>query len=445
MKIIEVCVVLLLITACGSGERNVQLAESLENNISSIDEVTIDPCDVVLAPLDTTDQIASIAGYQQAVLRNNQSLPNLEKLGWALISKARASSDTGYYKLAEQAAQCIEQRQNNSLAALLLKGHVLHNLHNFKAAEVLARQLIEQRGLWFEYGLLGDVLLEQGSLTGAAEAYQVMMDQRPGPQAYSRAAHLRWLKGDLSGAIEMMAMSVRAIGVHASEASAWTDVRLGLYLLQAGEFEKAQRVISRALMLHKDYAPALLAQGRLYLAQNKPNEAAQILTRAVRIAPLPEYQWLLIEALYANQKPGQAKKIEAQLKQTGAIEDRRTYALYLASTKQHTGEAVRLAKQDIETRQDVFSHDALAWSLYAANRIPEALQHIKHAVSEGTQDARLFFHAALITQAAGEAKQALYWRQKAKAIEHMLQPSERTLLNNKFAAFKVATTHPGTQ
>ena len=445
MKMSTVVFIVLQLTACSFGDQDIQWKESAVDKISLVDEQYIDPCGIVLTPLDNTDSGDLIGRYQQAVLRDTLPLANLEKLGWAFISKARAGFDSGFYSLAEQAAQCIEQRQHNSPAALLLIGHVLHNLHRFTEAELVARQLIQQRGLWFEYALLGDVLLEQGRLHAATDAYQVMMNQRPGPQAYTRAAHLRWLKGDLDGAIEMMTLSLRAIGGRASEVTAWTAVRLGVYLLQAGKFGDAQRLLEHARSLQNDYAPALLAQGRLLLAQNKPEDAVKLLHKAVKIHPLPEYLWLLIEALQGNQQPEQARKIEARLMQTGASEDRRTYSLYLASTGQHVATALRLAIQDFETREDIFSHDALAWSLYSANQTTAALHHIKRAVSEGTQDARLFFHAAVITQAAGDASQALYWRQKAKAIQHMLLPSERAALEKSFAAADVAMTSPGIQ
>lgn len=443
MKISTVFFIVMQLTACSFGNQDAQWKESAVETISLIDEQYMDPCRVVLTPLDITDSGNLIGRYQQAVLRNTLPLENLEKLGWAFISKARTRFDSGFYSLAEQAAQCIEKRQKNSPAALLLKGHVLHNLHRFTEAELVARQLIQQRGLWFEYALLGDVLLEQGRLHAATDAYQVMMNQRPGPQAYTRAAHLRWLKGDLNGAIEMMTLSVQAIGGRASEVTAWTAVRLGIYLFQAGKFGDAQRLLEHARSLQKDYAPALLAQGRILLAQNNPADAVKLLNIAVKILPLPEYLWLLIEALQGNQQPEQARKIESRLMQTGASEDPRTCSLYLASTGQHVATALRLAKQDFETRQDIFSHDALAWSLYSANQITEALHHIKRAVSEGTQDARLFLHAAVIYQAAGDASQALYWRQKAKAIQHMLLPSERTALEKSFAATDIAMTSPG--
>ena len=41
--------------------------------------------------------------------------------------------------------------------------------------------------------------MEQGKLSDAVEAYQQMMNLKPDLRAYARAAHMRWLKGDLDG------------------------------------------------------------------------------------------------------------------------------------------------------------------------------------------------------------------------------------------------------
>ena len=79
----------------------------------------------------------------------------LEQLGWAFVAKARESFDPGFYKLAEQCARCIEKRNPQSQEAMLLRAHVLQNLHRFKESETLARRLVQQRGLSFDYGLLG--------------------------------------------------------------------------------------------------------------------------------------------------------------------------------------------------------------------------------------------------------------------------------------------------
>ena len=50
---------------------------------------------------------------------------------------------------------------------MLLRGHVLISFHRFAEAEAIARELVEQRTLPFDYGLLGDALVEQGRLAEA--------------------------------------------------------------------------------------------------------------------------------------------------------------------------------------------------------------------------------------------------------------------------------------
>src|SRR5262249_8691912 len=179
----------------------------------------------------------------------------------------------GFYKLAEQSALCLESQQPGSPQSLLLRGHVLHNLHQFKEAEALARDLVARRGLSFDNGLLGDALMEQGKLAEAITAYQAMMDQKPRPQAYSRAAHMRWLKGDLAGAIELMRMVATASDAREPDSVAWAYTRLALYELQAGDAAQALEMIDAALAVSPEYAPALLVRGRILLAQNRLDAA----------------------------------------------------------------------------------------------------------------------------------------------------------------------------
>lgn len=424
---------LLMLTAC---EQTSPLMTSAAENIVkpvAVQSIDINPCEIILTPVEGVEHDSLIWRYQKAITNHSQILVNLEKLGWAYVSEARKSFDNGYFKLARHTAGCIAQKQQNSSPALLLKAHVLHQLHQFNASEKVAKKLVDQRGLWFDYAVLGDTLMEQGRLKEAADAYQIMMDQRPGPQAYNRAAHLRWMKGDLPGAIEIMQLSVRGSSPRAVESTAWTQTRLALYLFQAGRVDAAQAVIDHIFLSIKDYAPALLLQGRIHLAQNKADDAVAVLTRAAQLNPQPEYQWLLLEALQLNQQTERARVIETRLNNSAEVEDPRTYALYLATVRQQLQTSLMLAKQGLETRQDVFSLDAMAWSLFAAHRIPEALSFIQDALSQGTQDARLFYHSAVIHQAAGRNPEALSWFNKATEIQHMLLPSERQELETKFA------------
>ena len=371
-----------------------------------------------------------ISQFQQRIREGRNVELWLDRLGWAFVAKARESFDPGFYKVAEQCARCIEKRNPQSQEAMLLRAHVLQSLHRFKESEALARRLVQQRGLSFDYGLLGDALMEQGKLGDAVEAYQRMMNLKPDLRAYARAAHMRWLKGDLEGAIEAMQLAVSAASPSDAESASWVNTRLAFYEFQAGRLNEAEQRCALALSLQDNYPPTLLLKGKMLLDQSRFGEAVDALQNAVKLDPLPEYQWTLAEALRAASRENEASGIEVQLRKHGASSDPRTLALYLATRHESPETALRLARAELESRSDVFTHDALAWSLAAAGNVAEALSEMQRALAEGTQDARLLFHAGVIASQAGHSADAERWLRKASELSHLLLPSERNELQN---------------
>ena len=402
------------------------------NCSAPVDQGDPTPCAIVLAAHAGEDEEdRNIVRLQEKADSAARPLPYLERLGWAFVAEARATYDPGFYKLAEQCALCMETKEPGTSEALLLHGHVLHNLHRFEEAESVARELVAARGLSYDYGLLGDVLLERGKLDEAIEAYQEMMDQKPSPQAYSRSAHARWLKGDLPGAMELMRMAAGASGSVDPESGAWAHARLALFELQAGRPDEASRLVAGALVLRRDYAPALLARGRILLAQGDPAKAVPSLEQAARLNPLPEYQWVLLEALVAAGLQEEAELVETQLMERGAWDDPRTFSLYLATTGKNAAAALTLAEQELGVRADIFTMDALAWALHASGRQEEALKLSARTLAEGTKDARLFLHAGIIASRSGETGEARRFLERAEAIQQMLLPSEKRRLREE--------------
>lgn len=416
MRLAGALAAVLLLVGCGRADRAASSAAA-------------DPCAVALAPHQGTTVLDhDIVRLQDKARQASDRLVPLERLGWTFVAKARVSFDPGFYKLAEQVALCMAAEQSSGAETLLLRGHVLHSMHRFREAEDLARDLVARRGRSFDHGLLGDALMEQGKLAEAVKAYQAMMDQRPSPEAYARAAHVRWTTGDLAGAIALMGMAVGTSGFRDPEAVAWANTRLALYELQAGHRDEASRRIDVALAAQADYAPALLARGRLLLAQGEAARAIDSLSRAAKLNPLAEYQWTFIEALRMGGQREEANGVEAQLVQQGPVNDRRTFALYLASVRRNPDIALRLAQEELEARRDVLTLDALAWALRAAGRLEEARAYSDRALSHGTVDARLLYHAGAISAALGRRDEAARLLARARAIEQMLLPSERAEL-----------------
>jgi tetratricopeptide (TPR) repeat protein len=406
------------------------------------------PCEIALAAHAGEAKIdQEIARLQQEIRSNAkpfQTEAMIEQLGWRFVEKARESFDPGFYKLAEQCALCLESKrvddrsasrsanrplstpQSIRSAALLLRGHALHNLHRFSEAEKISRELVEMRGLAYDFGLLGDVLIEQGKTDDAALAYQKMMEMRPGPQAYSRAAHVRWLKGDIKAARALMLMSAQAAGQ--TEPSAWAWSKVAIYELQAGEVKRARAACEAALEARSEYAPGLLALGRVLLAENKVGEAVDALGRAARLNPLPEYQWALADALRAANRDSDAAEVERRLDSTGPANDPRSYSLFLATRGREPDVALRLAEEELKVRRDVYTLDALAWAQSAKGDTVEAWKTMRSALAPGTVDSRLYLHAAVIAEQAGENRQAKIYAGKAARSAFSLLPGERIRL-----------------
>jgi tetratricopeptide (TPR) repeat protein len=367
---------------------------------------------------------SDILRLQQEAQKPQSRSRAIEQLGYRFVARARLSNDPGNYKVAEQAASCLESSQPDDAAALLLRGHVLHQLHQFKDAEALARRLVTRREFVLDYGLLGDALMEQGRLSEAAAAYQKMIDLKPFYQSYTRAAHLRWLKGDLSGAIELMRSAVSAASPRDRESIAWAYTRLAHYELQRGQTSVAFRLLDAAQSSVPEYAAALLTRGRILLAERRFPGATDILRRAARLNPLPEYQWTLADAFRAAGNSDDATAVETALVRDGASTDPRTLSLFLSTRHREGARALDLARREIDIRSDVFTLDTVAWALASMGRLTEASNFMRRALAEGTRDGRLFVHAALIARANGRLREAVRWAQDARAHRFTLLPSE---------------------
>jgi len=281
---------LLFVVAVGAGiwktwlsSQPVDVANGIKNRVSNSKEASI-----ALVPQKGDELIDdSIRTLQKEARANNQSPQVMKRLGWAFVRKARLSYDPGYYKLAEQCALAVECRHADDPDALLLQGHILQSLHKFKEAEPIARKLIKVRNESADRGLLGDVLMEQGRLSEAITAYQDMVNLRPDLQSYTRIAHLRWLKGNLEGAIGVIELAMTGASPREPEPGAWAYTRMGIYALQAGQLQVAESSAAFALEYVDHYPPALLLRGRVFLTMGKRAEGLESLRQAATLNPLP--------------------------------------------------------------------------------------------------------------------------------------------------------------
>lgn len=422
---VRVAVPLLLLAACGADPR-VPTA------------VVRDPVAGLLAPALVAHAgeapIDERIRQAQDKVRQRADLPAIERLATAWIAKARLGGDAGCYKLAERCADAIAAQTPGEPAALLLRGHVLHAMHRFGEAESIARELVGRRGLHLDHGLLGDVLLDQGHLREALDSYNRMLQQRPGLQGYARAAQVRWLRGDVPGARQLLEMARGAGSSRDPESLAWVECRLAALALHDGDLAAAAALADAALTLVADFAPALLARGRVQIARGEMASAVATLAAAARRCPLPEFLWTHADAARAAGDEAAAGAVEAELERTGAAEDPRTFALYLASRGRSLPQALQLVERELRQRSDVFTHDAHAWSLLRTGDLAGARAAADRALAEGTLDARLLLHAGAVALACGDRDAARERLDRARAHTGTLLPGERQELERLHAA-----------
>jgi len=120
----------------------------------------------------------------------------------------------------------------------------------------------------------------------------------------------------------------------------------------------------------------------------------------------------------------------------GPAIDGRTMALFFATHGESLEEAEKMAREELLHRQDIFTHDALAFALHGLGRNTEAREHMDLAVREGTADGRLFLHAALIAASVGEIEESGDWLAAATELRPTLLPAEQ----RRLAALELSLT-----
>ena len=93
----------------------------------------------------------------------------------------------------------------------------------------------------------------------------------------------------------------------------------------------------------------------------------------------------------------------------------RHWALFCADKGRQLDDALTLARKDLELRQDLHAYDTLAWVCFKKGLQIVAETVMEKALSQGTTEAPLLYHAAKIAQAAGDQERAKKYFAQARS------------------------------
>lgn len=348
----------------------------------------------------------SIQKAQEQIAKQPDHVPYYSGLAMAYARRARETSDVAYYTKAEETLDQAFKVDPANFEALKVRTWLLLGRHEFakalEAATVLNKRAPDDITV---YGYLADANAELGNYNEAVKAAQWMLNLRPGNIAgLTRAAYLRELHGDLSGAMDLMHMAYDATPFQEAEDRAWLLTQIAHLELLSGNRPQAELYATGALGLFADYHYALGTLAQVRQAQNRHEEAVALLEKRYAAAPHAENQFALAEALDRAGRKEDAAKAFAGFEQKALLEanitDNANHELiaYYVNYARQPAKALEIARQELARRRDAFTLDAYAWSLAASGDYAQANVEMQKALAFGVKDPKVLRHASEIAQ-----------------------------------------------
>ncbi|MCX6629524.1 MAG: tetratricopeptide repeat protein, partial [Candidatus Solibacter sp.] len=380
--------------------------------------------------LKTDDRIAMYASLSGAK-RGDAHYQN--QMAATYLQKMRETMDPDYLNRAAKIVDAVISDDRLNYEALRLRSAIELERHNFPRAAANSRELIRMApdDPW-NFGTLGDALMELGEYSAAADAYQKMVQLRPDMSSYNRAAYYRFVAGDAAGAIDIMKMAIES-GSRSPENVAWCLADLGNMQLKVGRIEEAGKAFQGALRLFPGYHPAHAGLGKLNAQAGKTSAAIEHYLKAQSAVPLPEYAAALEDLYESAGKPDEASKQAARLAviermdQAAGFPANRNLALAYADRGRALDRALAMIQEKMKTRRDIYQHDALAWVLYQGKQYAEARQAIDKALELNTPEPAFYYHAGMISRTLGDGAASRKHLEHALALNPNFDPKQAAL------------------
>ncbi len=392
---------------------------------------------------------AEITFYQEKVRQNPQSGLNLASLAQAYLKMAKATGESNWYLLAEQAAKrSLSSLPFNNHGAVIVLARVAQARHDFAEAIRLSQQVLKlQPRNDNALAILVTSNLAMGKLAVAKTAADALVNKIPTQSNLTLQALVLAAQGQDKAAIDTfkLALSVEEAGEIGSSAS--TRVLLGQLYYKHGQLDLAAQLYQEALRILPRYPLALLHLAELETRQGNYQTAAnlyaQVLPNQQKTSTTFDHAVLrgqarikqlqgdtLAASILLNQAETLLRQENITAHNNGSFGHRRELARLLLD-KNHpedVAEALSLMQAEVSIRRDAQTLDTLAWALLRAGKLKEAQAIIQEAVRLGTQDASIFYRAGIIAKALGNQQQAMNYEQLAQKVDPSFDEQARRTL-----------------
>jgi tetratricopeptide (TPR) repeat protein len=321
----------------------------------------------------------------------------------ALLRQARATTDGRHANRASQVLTEVLKATPSQYDALRMLGAIYLSQHRFRDALDLGRRARDLRpnDAW-NYGVMGDALIELGEYDQGFQAFDTMASMRPSAAAYARVAYGRELSGDVEGALSAMHLAEQATAVQDVESQAWYAAQVGELYLRMVKLDDAEREFRRAMFVYPNYPHATIGFGKVKVARGDHDGALATYLDQLTRTPTLDLSARIGDLYAARGDRANAERyyqLAEDLAGPAVVQTEPALALFLSEHDRKLEDALTIAKAVASMRHDIFTEDALAWAYYKAGRLDEAAAASTRALRTGTRDDRILSHAARIRAA----------------------------------------------
>jgi len=393
------------------------------------------------APSPARIRDLDIAFYQARTVRDSRSARDFTQLAALYLQRARETADNADLERAETTARhslALRRSRNDEAVGVLASS--LMGQHRFAEAHDAALDLLRADSTSVAArGMVAEAAMELGRYDEAARLFGMLASYQADLGTAPRLARWAELRGRPDEARRLLRQALdgaaRRHGLP-REQLAWFHLRLADLALRTGHLSEADNELHAGLAIVPDDYRLLATLARLDAVRHRWRQAAETGELAIAHALDPATLGLLSDAWRALGDSSRAAEFDramalSVLRQPGAYH--RAWSLYLLDHGRDAGAVLANVRRELETRQDLYGYDLLAWALHAAGRDPEARAPMARALALGTQDAMLFYHAGMIELALGDSAAARAQLERALATNpawHPTQPARvRALLD----------------
>jgi tetratricopeptide (TPR) repeat protein len=375
-----------------------------------------------------------IAFYQERSNLNPDDGLELASLAGAYLTKARVSGWANWYLLSEQAAKrSLANLSVFNNGAILVLAEIAEARHDFKEAIRLANEVLEyQQGNEGASSILVTANLAQGNLSEAQSIVDELVKRIPTAGMLSLRALVEVAKGQDDLAQQDFEAAIGLEEPGDAYGSAWLRTQLGRLHARHGRVKEAEVLYDESLRIASDFALAQLSLADLKVKTGDykiaTNLYQDVLDRAKDSSTVFDHvalQGLWKADIVQDDTANAAEvwtKAEAIIRKdvySSSFGHPRELARLLLERGEEKDlpEAFSLLQRELNNRRDPVTLELTAWTFMRMNQYEDARTMIQEALSQGFQDAGLYYRAGVIEEKLGNADKAKQYFDQALTID----------------------------